>query len=677
MHKCRFSRFAKDYLNNQLSVKDKTNFSEHLKDCIVCSREIERLAKLKEQLHAWQVASAPEGFEGSVQKKIVAWELERGEEKMKPKTKMILVPAGVLVGILVFFVVVNYMGRSMQGRLRQSPDSIGKQFDPTTGYQPLTVSHGSQARQQYEPYYITKGAYDMSSRIQTIAEDGIHDAVGGKRELVGESFGYPGGFKTKLPGVQYPPQSEFFEEEYSRIYDNDFLLVKDDPLSTFSIDVDTAAYSNARRFLNNNQLPPVDAVRIEELVNYFTYDYPQPTGTDPFSINTEVAGCPWNTTHKLVLVGLQGKKMEMQNLPPSNLVFLIDVSGSMQDYNKLPLLKSAFRLLVSQLRQEDKVSIVVYAGSSGVVLDSVSGDAKDRIMQAIENLRAGGSTAGAEGIVKAYELAKKNFLPNGNNRIILATDGDFNVGVTSESELVRMIEERRDEGIFLTILGFGMGNYKDAKMEKLADKGNGSIAYIDNLLEAKKVFVSQLTGTLFTIAKDVKIQVEFNPAQVKAYRLIGYENRRLENKDFNDDKKDAGELGAGHTVTALYELVPADSQEQFSQTDDLKYQKVSVTPSDELLTVKLRYKEPTGDTSKLLTKVINVKEGTVQPSESLRFASSVAEFGLLLRNSQYKANADYQSVLERARLAKGADSDGYRADFIKLVEIAQMLDNRK
>ena len=674
----------------------------------MCSGKIERLTKLKEQLQAWQVASAPEGFESSVQNKIVAWELERGEEKMKAKTKMILVPAGVLVGILVFVVVVNYMGRSMYGRLRQSSESIGRQFDPKAGYLPRKVmtESGQKVDKQYEPYYITKGAYSMTSRTKAGA-DAISDEVGGKRVLTGsgrrtgtqvirgsametneyDAFGAPNGaigagwlggtFKEKLPGVQYPPQSEFFEEEYSRIYDNDFLLAKESPLSTFSIDVDTAAYSNVRRFLNNNQLPPEDAVRIEELVNYFTYDYPQPTGSDPFSINTEVSTCPWNATHKLVLVGLQGKKMETQNLPPSNLVFLLDVSGSMQDYNKLPLLKSAFRLLVNQLRPQDKISIVVYAGSSGVVLDSVNGAEKDKIMQAIDGLNAGGSTAGAEGMVKAYELAKKNFVQNGNNRIILATDGDFNVGVTSESELVRMIEERRDQGIFLTILGFGMGNYKDAKMEKLADKGNGSIAYIDNLLEAKKVFISQLTGTLFTIAKDVKIQIEFNPAQVKAYRLIGYENRRLENKDFNDDKKDAGELGAGHTVTALYEVVPGDSQEEFSKTDDLKYQKVSVTPSDELLTVKLRYKDPTGDTSKLLTKIVNAKEETAQPSENFRFAGSVAEFGLLLRNSQYKANATYQSVLERAKAAKGIDSDGYRADFIKLVEIAQILDNRK
>jgi len=357
-------------------------------------------------------------------------------------------------------------------------------------------------------------------------------------------------------------------------------------------------------------------------------------------------------------------------------VFLIDVSGSMQDYNKLPLLKSAFRLLVNQLRPQDKISIVVYAGSSGVVLDSISGAEKDKIIQAIDGLSAGGSTAGAAGLVTAYEIAKKNFVKDGNNRIILATDGDFNVGVTSESELVRMIEERRGDGVFLTILGFGMGNYNDATMEKLADKGNGSVAYVDTLLEAKKVFVTQLTGTLFTIAKDVKIQVEFNPTKVKAYRLVGYENRKLENKDFNDDKKDAGELGAGHTVTALYEIVPVDSKEDFGKTDDLKYQQVKVTPSDELLTVKLRYKEPAGDTSKLLTRVINVKEETAQPSENFRFASGVAEFGLLLRNSQYKSNASYQSVLERVKAAKGADSDGYRADLIKLVEIAQMLDTK-
>ena len=655
MDKCHFVAQVNDYLDNQLAALAKARFEEHLKICPVCSGELERLSKLREQLKTWRIPEAGEGFESSVRNKIVAWELERGDEKMKIKPLVILVPAGVLVGVIIFLLVGQmYLKGGVLGKLRAT--------------EPIQLAKNVPAVQA--PVKAVKSpltTFEFAERVAVIG----YSAGPVYKGYDSFSFAKMAGLSL---GVQYPPQSEFFEEEYSRLYDNDFLLAKDNPLSTFSIDVDTASYSNVRRFLHNNQLPPRDAVRIEEMINYFTYDYPQPTGSDPFSINTEVAACPWNTAHKLVLIGLQGRKMEAQNLPPSNLVFLIDVSGSMQDYNKLPLLKPAFRLLVKQLRPQDKVSIVVYAESSGVVLDSVSGAEKDKIMQAIDGLTAGGSTAGAEGIDRAYEIAKKNFVKDGNNRVILATDGDFNVGITSESELLRLIEERRESGIFLTVLGFGMGNYKDAKMEKLADKGNGSIAYLDNLLEAKKVFATQLTGTLFTIAKDVKIQVEFNPAKVKAYRLIGYENRKLENKDFSDDKKDAGELGAGHTVTTLYEVVPSDSKEEFAKTDDLKYQQVTVTPSDELLTVKLRYKDPTADASKLLTRIINAKEETVQPSENFRFASGVAEFGLLLRNSQYKANASYQSVLERVKAAKGVDSDGYRADLIKLVEIAQMLD---
>ncbi len=672
MHKCRFTAQVNDYLDNRLDVATRKKFEEHMRACPLCSAELEQLRKLREHLKAWQVNNAKDGFESSVQSKIAAWEMERGGVKMKTKPSVILVPAGVLVGLLVFLFVGKMYFRGDVTKIQINElaknttistvktEHLAEKFKGAPnlmmGSNVVSVSgqtlKGSRLSADYEPYYL------RSSRSAVMPFTA-------------------GDASTVIPGGQYPPQSEFYEEEYSRIYDNDFLLTKENPLSTFSIDVDTASYSNVRRFLNNNQLPPEDAVRIEEMVNYFSYDYPQPTGTDPFSINTEVSTCPWNKDHRLVLIGLQGKKMDLKDMPASNLVFLIDVSGSMQDYNKLPLLKSAFRLLVDQLRPGDRVSIVVYAGSSGVVLDSVSGAEKDKIMQAIDNLQAGGSTAGAQGIVAAYEIAKKNLIKDGNNRIILATDGDFNVGITSESELLRMIEEKRNDGIFLTILGFGMGNYKDAKMEKLADKGNGSIAYIDNLLEAKKVFVNQLTGTLFTIAKDVKIQVEFNPAKVKAYRLIGYENRKLENKDFNDDKKDAGELGAGHTVTALYEVVPSDSKEEFAKTDDLKYQKVAVAPSDDLLTVKLRYKEPTGDTSKLLSKEVNSKAEVIKPSNNFEFASAVAEFGLLLRNSQYKAGASYRDVLERAKAAKGSDSDGYRADFIKLVEIAQMVDTRK
>lgn len=679
MYKCRFVAGVNDYLDNQLAALAKAQFEEHLKVCSVCSGKVERLSKLREQLKTWQVPETGKGFESSVQNKIVAWELERGEEKMETKPSVILVPVGVLIGVVVFFFAGQVYFKGGVPRLIKSSTPVQLAQNVPISQTPASTAKPSMPVAELQKIYPQLLAKEKS---WPIVQSGLSYMQNGMKEIMNGVFdnsiysNLRESYSVLSPGVQYPPQSEFFEEEYSRIYDNDFLVAKESPLSTFSIDVDTAAYTNVRRFLNNNQLPPQDAVRIEEMINYFTYDYPQPAGSDPFSINTEIAVCPWSTMHKLVLVGLQGRKMEVQNLAPSNLVFLIDVSGSMKDYNKLPLLKSAFRLLVNQLRPQDKISIVVYAGSSSVVLDSVSGEEKDKIIQTIDELAADGSTAGAEGIVRAYEIAKKNFAKDGNNRVILATDGDFNIGITDEGELLRLIEERRDDGIFLTVLGFGMGNYKDAKMEKLADKGNGTFSYIDNLLEAKKVFVTQLTGTLFTIAKDVKIQVEFNPATVKAYRLIGYENRKLENKDFNDDKKDAGELGAGHTVTALYEVVPSDSKEEFVKTDDLKYQQVTVTSSDELLTVKLRYKDPAADTSKLLTKIIKAKEETVQPSENLRFASGVAEFGLLLRNSQYKADASYQSVLERVKAAKGVDSEGYRADLIKLVEIAQMLDTK-
>ncbi|HSR87868.1 MAG TPA: von Willebrand factor type A domain-containing protein, partial [Pontiella sp.] len=431
--------------------------------------------------------------------------------------------------------------------------------------------------------------------------------------------------------------------------------------------------ANVRRFLNENRLPPVDAVRIEEMINYFDYDYPQPQGDDPFAISLEVACCPWNEDHQLALVGLQGLDVDTRDLPPNNLVFLLDVSGSMSSPDKLPLLKAAMRLLVSQLRPEDSVSIVVYAGAAGLVLEPTSD--KGRINEAIGRLEAGGSTAGGAGIELAYRTAQQGFLKEGNNRVILATDGDFNVGASSDGELVRLIEEKRKSGIFLTVLGFGTGNYKDSKMEKLADKGNGNYAYIDDILEARKVLVNEMGGTLLTIAKDVKIQVEFNPAQVKAYRLIGYENRVLADEDFDNDLKDAGELGAGHTVTALYELIPAGSDESIPAAGELKYQKTQLVDSDDLMTVKLRYKQPDGDESKLLVRTVHADEfDGLPPSENFQFASEVAAFGLLLRNSEFKGNASYGQIIEHARQVKGDDHEGYRAEFISLVEKAQLLD---
>ena len=470
-------------------------------------------------------------------------------------------------------------------------------------------------------------------------------------------------------------------EEYATIHENIFLQASRNPLSTFSIDVDAASYSNIRRFLNNGQLPPKDAVRIEEMVNYFHYTYEDPKGADPFDVITELSEAPWQPEHRLVHIGLKGKDIPTDDLPPSNLVFLIDVSGSMDAPNKLPLLKSSFHMLAQQLRPQDKVSIVVYAGAAGLVLPPTSGSDRSRIITALNELHAGGSTAGGAGIQLAYSIAKQNYTHDGNNRVILATDGDFNVGASSNAAMERLIEEKRQDGIFLTVLGFGMGNYKDSKMEILADKGNGNYAYIDNILEAKKVLVNEFGGTLFTIAKDVKLQVEFNPAKVQAYRLIGYENRKLQNEDFNNDKKDAGDLGSGHTVTALYEIIPVGVKSDFIPVDELKYQSSTINPSayksKEMLTVKLRYKDPNGSKSKLLVKsVLDVGIALQRTSDNFRWSAAVASFGMLLRDSEFKGAASHSQVLELAEGAKGEDPEGYRAELIRLVKSCQLLARR-
>ena len=468
----------------------------------------------------------------------------------------------------------------------------------------------------------------------------------------------------------------FDTEAYSHIVENALLRVADHPLSTFSIDVDTASYANVRRFLNTGRLPPKDAVRTEELVNYFGYDYPAPTGADPFSVTTEVAGCPWQAEHRLVLIGLQGRHIAEKELPPRNLVFLLDVSGSMNEPLKLPLVKSAMAMLADTLSEKDRVSIVVYAGASGLVLSPTPGDRKAEIREALQQLEAGGSTAGGAGIVLAYKVATEAFIPGGVNRVILATDGDFNVGVTSDGELTRLIEEKRKSGVFLSVLGFGMGNLKDSKMEALADKGNGNYAYIDGVQEARKVLVEEAGGTLVTIAKDVKIQVEFNPARVAAYRLIGYENRVLAAQDFNDDKKDAGEIGAGHSVTALYEIVPAGQPVSAAAVDALRYQEARAATvaasSDELMTLKLRYMDPDADASKLLAVLVRDK-GPAEASARLAWSSAVASFGMLLRDSEHKGSLDYARVKELASRGLGPDPNGYRAEFVRLVGLAESL----
>ncbi len=480
------------------------------------------------------------------------------------------------------------------------------------------------------------------------------------------------------PGVTsfYPP--DWNTEDYNAITPNIYHSPLTDPLSTFSIDVDTASYSNIRRMLNQGQLPTPNTVRTEEILNYFDYDYPQPKGEHPFSVYTEMGVCPWNQKHNLVHIGIQGRKIDMSLAPANNLVFLLDVSGSMDMPNKLPLVKQSMQLLLENLRPQDRIAIVVYAGAAGLALPSTSGEDKVKISAAINNLEAGGSTAGGAGIQLAYKTAVENLIKGGNNRIILCTDGDFNIGVSSDADMTELIEKNRDKGVFLTVLGYGMGNYKDNRLELLADKGNGNYGYIDDISEARKVLVSEMGATLFTIAKDVKLQVEFNPVHVKAYRLIGYENRLLRDEDFKDDTKDAGELGAGHSVTALYEIIPASSIEDIPGIDPLKYQDSKITDaalkSPEVMNVKLRYKQPDGDTSiPLETPVYNKTLGLADVSQTFLFSSAVAGYAMLLQNSEYKGSLTWDMARTLATENIGADNDGYRKEFLQLISKAENL----
>ena len=527
---------------------------------------------------------------------------------------------------------------------------------------------------QLQEVTVTTGAAaDAAANAPAPAAGGIaRGKVEGKQNDQPASKVYVNGITAEPWRFQREPGNT---EAYARIEDNRFLAAAANPLSTFAIDVDAASYSNVRRFLSQGSLPPVDAVRLEELVNYFSYTYPDQTGRRPFAVSADVGPCAWEPQHRLVRIGLQARKMATRDLPPSNLVFLIDVSGSMQSEDKLPLVKQAFRALVQELRPEDRVAIVVYAGAAGLVLPPTSGADKSTILGAIDRLEAGGSTAGGAGLRLAYDVARENHLSEGNNRVILATDGDFNVGESSDAEMIRLVETRREEGTFLTVLGFGTGNLKDTKMEQMADKGNGHYAYIDSFREAHKVFVREFGGTLFTVAKDVKIQVEFNPARVQSYRLLGYENRLLAKEDFADDRKDAGEIGAGHAVTALYEIVPTDASPVATGDDSLTYQRVTLRPtasrSPELLTVRLRYKDPTGSRSRLLS--VPVVDRGERGSDDFRFASAVAAFAMVLRNSEYKGTADYNMVLALAREARGEDEEGYRQEFISMVERARAL----
>jgi Ca-activated chloride channel homolog len=587
-------------------------------------------------------------------------------------------------------------------------------YGTASSSQKIRMRRGDQDSPSNEPAMYLDGVLvrkDMSnrgapSRLNALKPGDIQSIEVREGQTASELYGAAAANGVIV--ITTKPESDrvdsFDREGYASVEYNRFLTAAANPRSTFAIDVDRASYSNIRRFLRNGRRPPPDAVRIEELVNYFPYDYEGPKGRHPFAVHTEVAPAPWNPDHLLVKIGIKGKIIDRASLPPSNLVFLLDVSGSMGSPDKLPLLKSALSLLIEELRPEDRIAMVVYAGAAGLVLESTPGDQKATILSALNRLSSGGSTAGGAGIQLAYEVARRNWIERGNNRVILATDGDFNVGASSEGDLRRLIEEKREEGTFLTVLGFGTGNYQDAKMEQLADRGNGNFAYIDDLTEARKVLVTEMGGTLHTIAKDVKIQVEFNKKRVKAHRLIGYENRMLAAEDFNDDRKDAGELGAGHTVTALYEIIPigVDSELAPLAVDPLRYDGLQVTgpaaltattnalqewygavraaaaaairfitrAEPELMYVKLRYKRPDSDRSILLSHA--VYDDAAPASEDLLFASAVAAFGMILRGSPY-SDADFDDVITWAKAGLGDDREGYRADFIGMVETARSL----
>lgn len=674
----------------------------------------EELKQVQAALKSWDEEDLSPDLEQKLYNSLPGQAPRKGEEKMQLTRRYFAQLSTLLVLIMVIAVSLQvYTKRGIQGRIKSAADDIGEQFSPGNGnvmkaaqsVSPTAPSASAERREfakkdkggyqmsayQYEPYYLTSN-HAAPQEAGKLAAIGAKTAGGFQRQsydpavlgmetdLLDESrtialyrVDTDGRYCDSIRCQSAPGNTE----EYQRIYENEFLEVAQNPLSTLSIDVDTASYANVRRYLMQwNQLPPADAVRIEEMINYFDYQYPQPTGEHPFSVTIDAAQCPWNSKHQLARIGIQGKTLGSKEIPPSNLVFLIDVSGSMADQNKLPLLKTAFKKMVNQLSENENVALVVYAGAAGMVLDSTPGSNKRAILDAIDRLQSGGSTAGGAGIQLAYQIAKSNFIKRGNNRVILATDGDFNVGVSSTSEMIRLIEEKRKDGIFLTVLGFGTGNYKDERMEQIADKGNGNFYYIDTEKEGEKVLVQELGSTLFAIAKDVKIQIEFNPAQVKAYRLIGYENRVLAKEDFNDDTKDAGELGAGHTVTALYELVPADSKEEFRKVDPLVYRKGEAVQSKDLMTVKLRYKKPDEDVSKLIQTSVTHDEIKTEPKGDFQFASAVAEFGLLLRNSQFKNNASYENVLQSAQESLGNDKFGYRQEFQDIVKKAQSLDNR-
>ena len=592
------------------------------------------------------------------------------------KEELIMTQKKNLIGWLLF-VALMFSGCGATtiapaGSAVTSPSGSAAATVPDAGTA-STASGTTGANSSIWPFAVTRELNGTADKMYAIAGNTADTAFSMEAPMIGME-----------PGL---PEGQMNTEDYSAIRERGFVSPSLEPLSTFSADVDTASWSNIRRFLNTGATIPVDAVRIEEMINYFPYGYAEPADDVPFAVHPELAPCPWNAGHLLMRVGIQGKRIEKEALPSSNLVFLLDVSGSMNDPMKLPLVKTAFSLLVEQMKNTDRISIVTYAGDDRIVLEGAMGEDKAEIMAAINDLAAGGTTAGAKGIETAYKLAERYFLEGGNNRVILATDGDFNVGVSSDSALTRLIEKKRDKGVFLSVLGFGVGNIKDNKMEALADNGNGNYAYIDSVNEARKVLVTEMGGTLFTIAKDVKFQVEFNPAMIKGYRLIGYENRMLAAEDFNNDTKDAGDIGAGHSVTALYELIPATSGETVPGVDPLRYGSLdegeagpaadgdvkTAVPaaSDEWLTVKIRYKAPDAQTSQLL--VFPMKKESLRPvaGSDFLFQTAVAEAGLVLRNSEYKGGASLAHAVAQAKSVLGNDEGGYRQEFVRLMEMAQ------
>ncbi|WKL50348.1 von Willebrand factor type A domain-containing protein [Flavobacterium pectinovorum] len=591
---------------------------------------------------------------------------------------------------------ISYSSQSVQGSVM----GVALQNSSRQRSTPRKVAQESESvSSKNEPMYIVDGVKIKAGQMAQINPNDIQDVKVLKDTDATSAYGKKAAngvvviatkgdiyknlsekeISNKLKLVNVPQPNEPNNEDYNAFVENAFESPKTAPLSTFSIDVDNASYTNVRRFINNGQEVPKDAVRVEEMVNFFKYTYPQPQDQNPFSINTEISESPWNAKNRVLKIGLQGKNIPTNDLPASNLVFLVDVSGSMSEPNKLPLLKQSLKILVNELRNKDKVAIVVYAGAAGLVLAPTSGDEKKTIVDALENLNAGGSTAGGAGIELAYKIAAENFIKNGNNRVILATDGDFNVGSTSNSDMEKLIEEKRKTGVFLTCLGYGMGNYKDSKMETLADKGNGNYAYIDNIQEANRFLGKEFKGSMFAIAKDVKIQIEFNPKQVQAYRLIGYENRKLRPEDFKNDAIDAGELGSNHTVTALYEIIPAGVTSDYlnQQPDALKYTTVQESTNNyagELATIKFRYKKPDGNKSIEMVKVIENKSISLEKSsDDFKFSTAVAWFGLKLRDSKLITNKSSEDILKLAKQGTTNDSEGYKAEFIRLIESAKQV----